>query len=79
MTKTRLIMKRLRDVRPGDVFVGRGGWQHLTTVRKITNVRPSYKRPGKLVFEYDLDGNTGGQKGQMRRWPNFYVICIKPE
>jgi hypothetical protein len=71
-------MKRLRDVEPGDYYVGRGNWQHLTTVRKITNVRPSHKSPGKLVFEYELDGMTT-RRGKMRRWPNFYVICIKPE
>lgn len=74
--KTRLIMKRLDDVVPGDIMVGRQKWHQLQSYRKIVGVRPSAMCPGKLTLIYALAGN-GMQVGAIRRWPDFYVIVVK--
>lgn len=78
MDKIKLVMKRLRDVRPGDVYVGRGGWQRLNSMRVVKEVRPSFKKPGKISLVYQLDG-AAQNYGKVRRWPDFYVICLKEE
>lgn len=75
--KTRLIMKRLRDVKPGDVMVGRMNWMTMDNPRPIIAVHPSKSKPGKLSLVYRIDSHRN--EGRIRRWPDFYVICIKPE
>lgn len=74
--KTKLVMKRISDVQPGDLMVGRDGWKTLDSVRTIRRVRESHKIKGKIVLEYSLDERPS-VIGKIRRWPNFYVICIK--
>lgn len=76
-SKVRLVMKRLRDVKPGDLYVGRMDWQNFTKVRKVIDVRPSAKRPGKLSLVYDIESHNN--YGKVRRWPDFYVIVVKDE
>lgn len=77
--KVRLVMKRLRDVKPGDVMVGRQEWQTLGSIRPITGVRPSTSRPGKLRLSYTLPQRGGWPDGRVYRWPDFYVICVKQD
>lgn len=74
--KTRLIMKRLRDVVPGDIYVGRSNWQHMGSPKMIVGVRESTKKPGKLTLLYLLEG-MAREVGGIRRWPDFYVIVVK--
>lgn len=77
--KPRLVMKRLRDVKPCDWMVGRTHWQVLGTVRLITGVRESTSKPGKLRLAYALDERGGWPEGRIYRWPDFYVICVKQD
>ena len=77
--KVRLVMKRLRDVKPGDIMVGRMEWQTLGAVRRIIGVRESTSRPGKLRLGYELDQRGGWHEGRIYRWPDFYVICVKQD
>lgn len=74
--KVKLVMKRLRDVKPGDVYVGRSGWRSVSSAREVLEVRPSFKKPGKMSLVYRLDG-AAQNYGKVRRWPDFYVICLK--
>lgn len=76
--KTRLVMKRLRDVKTGDIMIGRMDWQTLGAVRPITRVRESTSRPGKLRLSYSLSERPCSE-GRIYRWPDFYVICVKQE
>lgn len=77
--KTRLVMRRLRDVKPGDIMVGRMEWTTLGALRPITGVRESTSRPRKLRLSYALDDRFGAREGRIYRWPDFYVICVKQE
>lgn len=70
-------MKRLRDVKQGDLYVGRQNWTSFTKVRKVIDVHPSAKRPGKLSLVYDIESHNN--YGKVRRWPDFYVIVVKQE
>lgn len=76
--KPRLVMKRLRDVKPGDIMIGRMDWQTLGAVRPITGVRESTSRPGKLRLSYH-PGEQPWKEGRIYRWPDFYVICVKQD
>ena len=75
--KPRLVMKRLCNVKRGDIMVGRMDWQTLGAVHRITSVRESTSRPGKLRLDYALENRFGGRGGRVYRWPDFYVICVK--
>ena len=74
--KTRLVMKRISDVQPGDLMVGRDGWKTLESIRPVVRVRYSKNTKGKIVLEYALYDRPS-VIGKIRRWPNFYVICVK--
>lgn len=76
MQKVKLVMKRLRDVQPGDVYVGRGNWGKLSSLREVLEVRPSHKKPGKMSLVYKLDGSAQNY-GKVRRWPDFYALVLK--
>lgn len=76
-SKVRLVMKRLRDVKPGDLYVGRQNWTNFTKVRRVIGVHESAKKPGKLSLVYDIE--SGSPYGKVRRWPDFYVIIVKDE
>lgn len=76
--KVRLVMKRLRDVKPGDIMIGKMHWTTLGALRPITGVRESTSRPGKLRLSYHLSEQPW-KEGRIYRWPDFYVICVKQE
>ena len=76
--KTRLVMKRLRDVKPGDIMIGKMHWTTLGALRPITGVRESTSRPGKLRLSYHLNERPW-KEGRVYRWPDFYVICVKQD
>lgn len=76
--KPRLVMKRLRDVKPGDIMIGKMHWTTLGALRPITGVRESTSRPGKLRLSYHLSEQPW-KEGRIYRWPDFYVICVKQD
>ena len=76
MMKTRLVMKRISDVQPGDLMVGRDGWKTLESIRPVVRVRNSKTIKGKVVLEYALYDRPN-IIGKIRRWSDFYVICVK--
>lgn len=75
LPKVQLVMRRLYDVQPGDIIVGRQNWQTLQSCRKVVAVYPSTSKPGKLVLAYEISSSPG--TGKVRRWPNFYVLVWK--
>lgn len=77
MPKARLVMRRLRDVQPGDLIVGRQNWQTLQSCRKVEAVYQSTSKPGKLVLAYEIPSGPG--TGKVRRWPDFYVLVMTNE
>ena len=78
MMKTRLVMKRISDVQPGDLMVGRDGWKTLESIRPIIRVTKPFGYGNKITLEYALYDRPN-VIGKIRRWPDFYIICIKSE
>lgn len=74
--KTRLVMKRISEVQPGDIMVGREGWKTLESIRPVIRITKPFGYGSKITLEYKLEDRPN-IIGKIRRWPNFYVICVK--
>lgn len=69
-------MKRISEIKPGDIMVGRDGWKTLDSIRQVVRVRKSKSKEGKVVLEYSLEDRPN-VIGKIRRSPSFYVTCFK--
>lgn len=81
--KVRLTMRRVRDLKPGDLIVGRVGG----SIKKVIGVYPDASNRGCLGHEgkmkwrvdFVLDNPNWNREGHDFRYPDFYYLIVKGE
>lgn len=79
--KVRLTMRRVRDLKPGDLIVGRVGG----SIKKVIGVYPDASNRGYLGHEgamkwrvdFVLDNPNWNREGHDFRYPDFYYLVVK--
>ncbi|WP_324271115.1 hypothetical protein SOP91_00195 (plasmid) [Enterobacter hormaechei] len=81
--KVRLTMRRVRDLKPGDLIVGRVGG----AIKKVIGVYPDASNRGHLGHtgemkwrvDFVLDNPNWNREGHDFRYPDFYYLIVKQE
>lgn len=76
--KVRLTMRRVRDLQPGDLIVGRVGG----SIKKVTGVYTDAQtgdRGQKWRVDFVLDNPNWNREGHDFRYPDFYYLIVKQE
>lgn len=76
--KVRLTMRRVRDLKPGDLIVGRVGG----AIKKVTGVYTDAQtgdRGKKWRVDFVQDNPNWNREGHDFRYPDFYYLIVKGE
>jgi len=76
--KVVLTMRRVRDLKPGDLIVGRIGG----AIKKVSGVSPDAQdgiSGRKWRIDFMLDEPNWNREGHDFRYPDFYYLIVKQE
>lgn len=76
--KVRLTMRRVRDLKPGDLIVGRVGGSIKVVTGVYTDAQTG-DRGKKWRVDFALDNPNWNREGHDFRYPDFYYLIVKQE
>lgn len=71
--KVHLVMRRVKDLKPGHLIVGRVGG----AVKRVLAVEDTAEYTEKMRIDFELSHPNFARGSHEFRHPNFYYLCIK--